>query len=59
MDSLLKAIVGRLPGNEFYFNHHNTGITRVDFLPWNGRSGVAFIRFVNRTEHLANNDLTY
>ncbi len=59
MDSLLKAIVGRLPGNEFYFNHHNTGITRVDFLPWGGRRVVAFVRYVNRTEHLADDDLTY
>ena len=59
MDSLLKGIVGRLPGNEFYFNHHNTGITRVDFRPWGGRSSVAFIRYVNRIEHLADNDSTY
>lgn len=59
MDSLLKTIVGRLPGNEFYFNHHNTGITRIDFLPWEGRSSVAFIRYVNRIDHLADDELTY
>jgi len=59
MDSLLKAIVGRLPGDEFYFNHHNTGITRIDFLPWEGRSSVAFIRYVNRIDHLADDEPTY
>jgi len=59
MDSLLKAIVGRLPGNEFYFNHHNTGITRVDFLPWEDRSCAAFIRYVNRIDHLADDEPTY
>ncbi len=59
MDSLLKAIVGRLPGDEFYFNHHNTGATRVDFLPWSDRNSVAFIRYVNRTDHLSEEDLTY
>ena len=59
MDSLLKALLGRLPGNEFYFNHHNTGISRIDFLPWRGSSSMAFVRYVNRTDHLAVDDMTY
>lgn len=59
MDSLLKAMVGRLPGDQFYFNHHNTGITRVDFLPWGDKNCVPFFRYVNRTDHLVGDELTY
>ena len=60
MDSLLKALLGRLPGNEFYFNHHNTGITRIDFLPYGQSSGlVVFVRYANRVDHLASEEMTY
>ena len=59
MDSLLKAILGRLPGSEFYVNHHNTGISRIDFLPWKGSENLVFVRYVNRTDHLAADDMTY
>ena len=60
LDSLLKALLGRLPGNEIYFNHHNTGITRVDFTPSiTDNSMVATVRYTNRIDHLADNDLTY
>lgn len=60
MDSLLKALIGRLPGNEFYFNHNNTGITRVDFSPskTDGSMSVT-VRYVNRTDHLADEHTTY
>ena len=60
MDSLLKALLGRLPGNDFYFNHHNTGITRVDFTPSRtDNSMVVTVRYTNRADHLADNDLTH
>ena len=60
MDSLLKALLGRLPGNDIYFNHHNTGITRVDFTPSRSdNSMVVTVRYTNRADHLADNDLTY
>ena len=60
MDSLLKALLGRLPGNEIYFNHHNTGITRVDFLSSMSDSGMfVIVRYTNRTDHLAGIRLTY
>lgn len=60
LDSLLKAIVGRLPGSDFTFNHHNTGITRVDFLHSQNSTGlVATFRFTNRVDHLPNDQVTY
>ena len=60
MDSLLKALLGRLPGNELYFNHHNTGVTRVDFS--SSRSDnktVVTVRYTNRAEHLTDEHMTY
>lgn len=60
MDSLLKALLGRLPGNEFYFNHHNTGVTRVDFSSSpSQRRKVVTVRYTNRAEHLAGDHMTY
>lgn len=60
MDSLLKALLGRLPGNDLYFNHHNTGVTRVDFSPnrMPGRLTVT-VRYTNRVEHLTDGHLTF
>lgn len=60
MDSLIKALLGRLPGNEFYVNHHNTGITRIDF----GATGydssrVITLRYTNRASHLPDELLTF
>ena len=59
MDSLLKALLGRLPGNEFYFNHHNTGITRIDFQSWKTSGVLPFIRYANRADHLTDDDMTF
>ena len=60
LDSLLKALLGRLPGNEIYFNHHNTGITRVDFSTSRTESSMSVtIRYTNRADHLADNHLTF
>ena len=60
LDSLLKALLGRLPGNEIYFNHHNTGITRVDFSTSRAESSMSVtIRYTNRADHLADNHLTF
>ena len=60
MDSLLKALLGRLPGNELYFNHHNTGVTRVDFSSSrsDGKS-VVTVRYTNRAEHLTDANMSY
>ncbi len=60
MDSLLKALLGRLPGKDLYFNHHNTGVTRVDFSP-SGTGGnlTVTVRYTNRTDHLVDDQLTY
>ncbi len=60
MDSLLKALLGRLPGHDLYFNHHNTGVTRVDFSSSSpdGRA-VVTVRYTNRAEHLAGEHMTY
>ena len=60
MDSLLKALLGRLPGKEFYFNHHNTGITRINLLPYGNSSDiVVFVRYANRANHLTEDDMTF
>lgn len=60
MDSLLKALLGRLPGDNFYFNHHNTGVTRIDFSSsrMSGQLTVT-VRYTNRAEHLNGEHLTY
>lgn len=58
MDCLLKALLGRLPGTGLYFNHQNTGVTRVDFET--GEKGTTvYVRYTNRTEHLYEDQLTY
>jgi broad specificity phosphatase PhoE len=48
MDTLLKAFFDQIPGRNFYFQHYNTGITRIDFAP----DGTLFLRYINRTLHL-------
>ena len=60
MDSLLKALLGRLPGHGLYFNHHNTGVTRVDFSPTR-MSGIltVTVRYTNRVAHLPDEHVTY
>lgn len=53
MDSLLTAILGRLPGNEFHFSHYNTGITRVDYTrSWRDKTPLLLVRYTNRVDHL-------
>lgn len=53
MDSLLTAILGRLPGNEFHFSHYNTGITRIDYTQrWRDKTPLVLIRYTNRIDHL-------
>lgn len=59
MDSLLKALFGRLPGNEFYISHNNTGITRVDFSPSKTDGSISTtVRYTNRADHLADGHIT-
>lgn len=53
LDSLIKAVIGRLPGDEFHIGHHNTAITRIDYTRelQNG-SGITVVRYTNRVDHL-------
>ncbi|MCH7606693.1 MAG: histidine phosphatase family protein [Chloroflexi bacterium] len=48
MDVLLKAIFGQLPGENIYYRHHNTAITRLSI---NAGERVE-VRYVNRFDHL-------
>ncbi len=45
---LLKAFLGMLPNEHFYFWHYNTAVTQIDILS-NGR---VILRYVNRVTHL-------
>ncbi len=46
---LLKALLNTLPSRGQWFSHHNTGMTRVDFL----KTGEIHIRYINRVDHLS------
>jgi 2,3-bisphosphoglycerate-dependent phosphoglycerate mutase len=49
IDSVIKALTNNLPGTAFYYNHWNTGITRIDFTSdWREMR----IRYINRVDHL-------
>lgn len=48
IDCLLKAFFHQLPAQKHYFNHNNTGITRLDFHDKQHMS----IRYINRITHL-------
>ncbi len=53
MDSLIKTILGRLPGNELHFSHYNTGITRIDYTQsWQDKTPLVLVRYTNRVDHL-------
>ncbi|RLT44168.1 MAG: histidine phosphatase family protein [Chloroflexi bacterium] len=53
MDSLVKTILGRLPGNEFHISHFNTGITRIDYTQsWREKTPFVLVRYTNRVDHL-------
>ena len=48
LNGLLKALEDQLPGSGTYWEHRNTGITRLDFEP----GGRMVLRYLNRVEHL-------
>jgi 2,3-bisphosphoglycerate-dependent phosphoglycerate mutase len=49
MDRMIKALLGYpTNGEQYYYWHYNTAITRLDFT----RSGRIFVRYVNRVAHL-------
>lgn len=48
LNGLLKALEDQLPGAGTYWEHRNTGITRLDFEP----SGRMILKYLNRVEHL-------
>ncbi|MCC7264706.1 MAG: histidine phosphatase family protein [Candidatus Latescibacteria bacterium] len=54
LNALLKALEGHLPGTASYWEHRNTGITRLDFEP----GGRMVLRYLNRVEHLPADLLT-
>ncbi len=53
LDSLVKALLERLPGLSFHVGHYNTGITRLDFTT-SHEDGRPFlvVRYTNRVDHL-------
>jgi 2,3-bisphosphoglycerate-dependent phosphoglycerate mutase len=48
IDALLKALTNQLPGDQVFFHHFNTAITRIDF----AASGHLDVRYINRIDHL-------
>lgn len=48
LDSLVKALLNRLPSYDFYHWFYNTSITRFDLAP----DGSIMLRYINRVEHL-------
>lgn len=47
IDCLIKAFLDQLPGQNVFYVHYNTAITRIDLHPDGGHE----IRYINRTEH--------
>ena len=47
-ENLVGALLGMPMEHRSYFNHYNTAITRIDFLP----DGYLFVRYLNRIQHL-------
>ncbi len=52
LDSLLKGLTGRLPGDEFYYGLYNTSITRLDFTRRDELGLFTVVRYTNRVDHL-------
>lgn len=48
IDALLNALFAKLPSENTYFWHYNTGVTRIDFPP----NGMTIVRYINRCDHL-------
>lgn len=48
LNALLKALEDHLPGSATYWEHRNTGITRIDI----ESGGRQVLRYLNRVEHL-------
>jgi broad specificity phosphatase PhoE len=55
MNLLLKALLSQIPARNLYYYHNNTGITRLDI----NAEGFMVLRYLNRTEHLSADMLTY
>jgi broad specificity phosphatase PhoE len=49
IDALLKALTNQLPGDQVFYHHFNTAITRIDFTD----SGHLDVRYINRIDHLS------
>lgn len=49
IDSLIKALLGQLPGRHYYYHHYNTAITRIDLQA----DGHIDVRYINRSSHLS------
>ena len=48
MDVLLKALFGQLPGENIYYRHHNTAISRISIIPGERIEAM----HLNRVDHL-------
>lgn len=48
LDALIKAFFEQAPGRRLFYQHYNTAITRLDFMP----DGLLMLRYLNRTMHL-------
>lgn len=56
LDSLMKALLGQLPTHpdRLFYNHYNTGITRIDFAEskYTTASDHLRLHYLNRVDHL-------
>lgn len=56
LDSLIKALLNQLPThpNNLYYNHYNTGLTRIDFAESTYSTSPDHLRvhYINRVDHL-------
>jgi 2,3-bisphosphoglycerate-dependent phosphoglycerate mutase len=52
---LIKALFNQLPTPTSYYQHYNTGITRIDIRP----DGFVILRYFNRISHLTPDLVTY
>lgn len=48
VEALIRALLEMTPAQRTYYNHYNTAISRLDFLP----DGYLAVRYLNRIQHL-------
>ena len=55
IDNVLKALFNQMPGDNRYFFHYNTAVTRVDF----HANGFVALHYMNRVDHLSPELISY